>query len=168
MNDFNIKKFLTENKMTRNSQLLNETLNFVNSGELDTDLIKKTIKDNYESFESSMSMEEFNTYLDAYIEDAAHSVGEDEEAYNNISLSDLLDDFKTYVSNEDLNEEYEPKPRKSVEMDLTGADQLFIFMEDGSEVVVNPAEIIDMITTSDVGISDEAKAKAAELKALLS
>jgi hypothetical protein len=27
MNDFNIKKFLTENKMTRNSRLLNETLN---------------------------------------------------------------------------------------------------------------------------------------------
>lgn len=27
MNDFDIKKFLTENKMTRNSRLLNETLN---------------------------------------------------------------------------------------------------------------------------------------------
>lgn len=105
MDNFNYKKFLVENKLTINSRLLNETLNFVNSGELDTDLIKKTIKDNYESFESSMSMEEFNTYLDAYIEDAAHSVGADEEAYNNVPLSDLLDDFKTYVQyTEDLNE----------------------------------------------------------------
>ena len=65
---------------------------------LDIDEMVKIIRDNYESFESSMSQEEFNQYLEQYSIDVLNDVGADEEAYNNISLRDLLTDFKDYVT----------------------------------------------------------------------
>jgi len=76
--------------------------NFVkkdNEGEkdLDIDEMEKIIKQNYESFESSMNKKEFEDYLNDYLTDVSNDVGPDEGAYGNISLKDLLEDFKLYI-----------------------------------------------------------------------
>ena len=57
----------------------------------DIDLIRKLIKDNYEQFESSMSMSEFNKELSLHISDL-ESFGEDTE----MSTKAVLADFDYY------------------------------------------------------------------------
>jgi hypothetical protein len=79
------------------------TLNFITTDEdgdkqLDVEQMEEVLKQNYESFESSMDLDEFEEYLDQYLTDVSNDVGPDEDAYGSISLSDFLKDFKVYVS----------------------------------------------------------------------
>ena len=99
MDNFDLRKYLAENKLVKedNDEFLDVYFKGKKEDEfVDLDAIEKTLRDNYESFESKMNHEEFEKYLDEYLDNIS-SYGE-KEAYDNLSLPDLLQDFVDYVS----------------------------------------------------------------------
>jgi hypothetical protein len=71
---------------------------------LDIDKMEEVLLQNFESFESSMNLDEFEQYVDAYVMSASHDVGPDVEAYGSVPLNELLEDFKLFVIHVDLDE----------------------------------------------------------------
>tara|TARA_R110001599_G_scaffold191991_2_gene387089 strand:- start:770 stop:1159 length:390 start_codon:yes stop_codon:yes gene_type:complete len=92
-----LKISLFKTHLERLEQLASEEpkAGFLKSCDLDAELIKATLLASYEAFESSMSLEELEEYVEEYVAEVAHSG--DREAYENITIAELLEDFKTFV-----------------------------------------------------------------------
>ena len=74
---------------------------YFGEGELYLDIkeMRKIIKQFYKS---NTNPDDFLKYINQYLEDIEDQIGADEGAYNNISLEDLIEDFRIYIDENDL------------------------------------------------------------------
>ena len=96
MEDFNIRKFLTENKLTVNTKTLKEDLN-------DSEDVKSTeggsLRDQFLAVGTS---EEVNQYTDSLKKDLELNGRENYEGW---TKSDFVEDFKNYLADKGLDED---------------------------------------------------------------
>lgn len=98
MEDFNLKKFLTENKLTRNSRLLNENIDVTDGEYVDENKIIKFLKD-------TMISKGYNLPEDFWLdmkENADFTIEDDEgyrnrEYFENFDEDDALEEVKDYL-----------------------------------------------------------------------
>ena len=97
MNDFNIKKFLTENKMTRNSRLLSEEKDYDLDGAFKNSPSQAPYEDVLEIVKSYEDIEELNKFKSRFPETQPTISKKDyyEFAYSSIDDMSEIDNIKT-------------------------------------------------------------------------